>query len=178
MRTGRLSPDTLRRLTVLTVSAVIVLRGLIAPGFMPSSISDGFPIRLCPQGLDAQWYAAITGPQSMDEHAHHLVHHGGHHGGHHDIHHAHHYTPAELSAAQTTLDTAPLAPGATADHPLEHCALGQALSLLALPTFSSPFDGVGPPPSAFAEFPVLHTRSWRAAFLARAPPLPFASHGS
>ena len=50
-----------------TIVAAFILQSAIPLGYMPSSIADGIFVELCPDGLSANFVAAITG----DHHAHH-----------------------------------------------------------------------------------------------------------
>jgi len=48
--------------------AVVLLRGMIAPGFMPGG--GGWPVKLCPDGLSPDIVALITAPGAAKAHGH------------------------------------------------------------------------------------------------------------
>ncbi|MCA1778118.1 MAG: hypothetical protein LC637_01675 [Xanthomonadaceae bacterium] len=50
---------------------VVVLRGMIAPGFMPGG--GGWPVQLCPDGLSPDIVALITAPDAANTHDHGIV---------------------------------------------------------------------------------------------------------
>lgn len=52
MRTGRINT----RVWVL-LGLVLLVRGLVVPGYMPGSLAAGWPVQLCPDGLPAAFVA-------------------------------------------------------------------------------------------------------------------------
>src|SRR6056297_1474763 len=86
------------------LSAALALRAMIAPGYMPGG--DGWPVRLCPDGLDGAFVAALFG----DEHQHH----GRDHARSSDVGHENH-------------DSNKAEPQPHAGWNLERCALGASL---------------------------------------------------
>lgn len=98
-----------KRLHIL-LGVLLVLRAMIAPGYMPGG--DGWPVRLCPDGLDSALVAVLFG----DEHQHH--------------------GPGHARSSDVAHDDA----GGNRDEPqphagwnLERCALGASLAQVALP---------------------------------------------
>jgi len=156
--TGLITKINYRALGLLTLALLVLVRGLVTPGYMPSSWADGSPVTLCPQGLDASWFASIssTTGEMPGAHAHH------HHG-----HHQAHSTAVNDHATNQT-DRSP--PGGEADHPLDRCALGSALNLLALPATEIEFNGVGNRDALIDKPPVRPAATSIRAFQARAPP--------
>jgi len=49
----------------MTLAALLALRAMIAPGYMPGG--DGWPVRLCPDGLDSAFVTELFGA----DHQHH-----------------------------------------------------------------------------------------------------------
>ncbi|MEM7053545.1 MAG: hypothetical protein AAF446_03245 [Pseudomonadota bacterium] len=132
------------------LAAAVLLRSMAAPGYMPSALVDGYPVMLCPQGLDADWYQLISAAKTVDAHAHH----------HHGHSHHHHFSNEE----------APSSPSIEADHPLDRCALGSALAMLALPSSTHSVEAVsstGSNPIRISEAPSF---TCARVFRARAPP--------
>lgn len=138
-----------RRVAISTLIASIVLRGMIAPGYMPSALADGYPVTLCPQGLDRGWYELISVPAAAE--AYHL----------HNHHHTHDQIGDDHDDSALDLE---------ADHPLERCALGNALKMTALLTAAHSFEATSHT-SVNAAADIEFLAPIRASpFRARAPP--------
>lgn len=91
---------------------VLLVRAMVAPGFMPGALSAG-PLQLCPNGLPAHAAALLF---AADDPAH-----AGHHADHAHAHHAGH-GDAPPPEAPAPLDSSHY----------EQCSIGEALSQVAL----------------------------------------------
>jgi len=88
----------------------LALRAMIAPGYMPGG--DGWPVRLCPDGLDSALVAVLFG-------------------GDHQHHGAGHARSSDLADDDDGGKQGPPSPHAGWN--LERCALGASLAQVALP---------------------------------------------
>src|SRR6056297_24312 len=88
----------------------LALRAMIAPGYMPGG--DGWPVRLCPDGLDSELVAVLFG-------------------GDHQHHGAGHARSSDVADDDDGGTQGPPPPHAGWN--LERCALGQSLAQAALP---------------------------------------------
>jgi len=93
----------------ITLAALLALRAMVAPGYMPGG--DGWPVRLCPDGLDSAFVALLFD----DGHQHH----GHGHARSSDVAHD------EDGGNQNE-------PQSHAGWNLERCALGASLAQVAL----------------------------------------------
>jgi hypothetical protein len=114
---------------------VLLARAMVAPGFMPGSLSGG-PLQLCPNGLPSRAVALLFGADPAHAgHAQHAAQQGDQH-----AHHGH---------AQDSQE--PAAPAPPDSGRYEHCSIGEALSQVALtaaPAIPVALLRPLPPPSA------------------------------
>lgn len=103
-------PNTASKRVHIFLTAALALRAMIAPGYMPGG--DGWPVRLCPDGLDRAFAAALFG----DDHRHHGHSHAG----------SSNVTGKDDGGGRGE-------PQPHAGWNLERCALGASLALAALP---------------------------------------------